>query len=32
MLGAVVMLGATRAGDGWLWALVGVAVLLSSDA
>src|SRR5580704_17539774 len=26
------MLGATRAGDGWLWALVGIAVLLSSDA
>jgi undecaprenyl-diphosphatase len=25
------MLGATRAGDGWLWALVGIAVLLSSD-
>jgi len=26
------MLGATKAGDGWLWALVGIAVLLSSDA
>lgn len=26
------MLGATRAGDGWLWALVGVVVLLSSDS
>lgn len=26
------MLLATRAGDGWLWALAGVAVLLSSDA
>ena len=26
------MLGATRAGDGWLWVLVGIAVLLSSDA
>jgi len=26
------MLGATRAGDGWLWALVGLAVLCSSDA
>ncbi len=26
------MLGATRAGDGWLWALVGLAVLFSSDA
>ena len=25
------MLLATRAGDGWLWALIGVAVLLSSD-
>ena len=25
------MLGATRAGDGWLWALVGLVVLLSSD-
>ena len=25
------MLGATRAGDGWLWAMVGIAVLLSSD-
>jgi undecaprenyl-diphosphatase len=26
------MLCATRAGDGWLWLLVGIAVLLSSDA
>ncbi len=26
------MLGATRAGDGWLWAMVGLAVLFSSDA
>ncbi|HVW85888.1 MAG TPA: phosphatase PAP2 family protein [Bryobacteraceae bacterium] len=26
------MLLATRAGDGWLWGLVGIAVLLSSDA
>jgi undecaprenyl-diphosphatase len=26
------MLGATRAGDGWLWGLVGLAVLCSSDA
>jgi len=26
------MLGATRAGDGWLWGLVGIAVLLSQDA
>ncbi|MDP9055195.1 MAG: hypothetical protein M3N93_12990 [Acidobacteriota bacterium] len=26
------MLLATRAGDGWLWALVGIAVLLSPDA
>jgi undecaprenyl-diphosphatase len=25
------MLGATRAGDGWLWGLIGVAVLMSSD-
>ena len=25
------MLGATRAGDGWLWAMVGIAVLMSSD-
>jgi undecaprenyl-diphosphatase len=25
------MLLATRAGDGWLWALAGIAVLLSSD-
>jgi undecaprenyl-diphosphatase len=25
------MLLATRAGDGWLWGMVGVAVLLSSD-
>src|SRR6266566_8650119 len=26
------MLLATRAGDGWLWGLIGIAVLLSSDA
>lgn len=26
------MLLATRAGDGWLWGLIGVAVLLSADA
>ena len=26
------MLLATRAGDGWLWALIGIAVLLSADA
>jgi undecaprenyl-diphosphatase len=26
------MLLATRAGDGWIWALAGIAVLLSSDA
>jgi undecaprenyl-diphosphatase len=26
------MLLATRAGDGWLWLLTGIAVLLSSDA
>ena len=26
------MLLATRAGDGWLWALIGIAVLLSPDA
>ena len=26
------MLLATRAGDGWLWGLVGIAVLLQSDA
>ena len=26
------MLLATRAGDGWLWGLVGIAVLLSPDA
>src|SRR6266700_6718338 len=26
------MLLATRAGDGWLWAAAGIAVLLSSDA
>lgn len=25
------MLLATRAGDGWLWAMAGIAVLLSSD-
>jgi undecaprenyl-diphosphatase len=25
------MLLATRAGDGWLWGLVGIALLLSSD-
>ncbi len=25
------MLLATRAGDGWLWGMVGIAVLLSSD-
>src|SRR5437868_2721193 len=25
------MLLATRAGDGWLWGLAGIAVLLSSD-
>ncbi|MES1260375.1 MAG: phosphatase PAP2 family protein [Acidobacteriota bacterium] len=25
------MLGATRAGDGWLWGLIGIAVLLSRD-
>jgi undecaprenyl-diphosphatase len=25
------MLLATRAGDGWLWTLIGIAVLLSSD-
>jgi undecaprenyl-diphosphatase len=25
------MLGATRAGDGWLWGLVAIALLLSSD-
>lgn len=25
------MLLATRAGDGWLWGLIGIAVLLSSD-
>jgi undecaprenyl-diphosphatase len=26
------MLLATRAGDGWLWGLIGIAVLLSPDA
>lgn len=26
------MLLATRAGDGWLWGLIGIALLLSSDA
>jgi undecaprenyl-diphosphatase len=26
------MLCATRAGDGWLWGLIGIAVLLSPDA
>jgi len=26
------MLGATRAGDGWLWGLIGLAVLLSSGS
>jgi undecaprenyl-diphosphatase len=26
------MLLATRAGDGWLWGMVGIAVLLQSDA
>ena len=26
------MLLATRAGDGWLWGLIGIAVLLSSDS
>ena len=26
------MLLATRAGDGWLWALIGIALLFSSDA
>jgi undecaprenyl-diphosphatase len=26
------MLLATRAGDGWLWGLIGIAVLLSADA
>lgn len=26
------MLGATRAGDGWMWGLIGIAVLLSSDS
>ena len=26
------MLLATRAGDGWLWALIAIALLLSSDA
>jgi undecaprenyl-diphosphatase len=26
------MLLATRAGDGWLWAVIGIAVLLSPDA
>ena len=26
------MLLATRAGDGWLWGLIGIAVLCSSDA
>jgi hypothetical protein len=26
------MLLATRAGDGWLWGLVGISVLLSPDA
>jgi undecaprenyl-diphosphatase len=25
------MLGATRAGDGWLWGLTGIAVMLSGD-
>ncbi len=25
------MLLATRAGDGWLWGMIGIAVLLSSD-
>lgn len=25
------MLLATRAGDGWLWGLIGIAILLSSD-
>ncbi len=25
------MLLATRAGDGWLWALIGIAILFSSD-
>lgn len=26
------MLLATRAGDGWLWGMIGIALLLSSDA
>ena len=26
------MLGATRAGDGWLWGAIGIAVLFSQDA
>jgi undecaprenyl-diphosphatase len=26
------MLLATRAGDGWLWGLIGIALLLSADA
>ena len=26
------MLLATRAGDGWLWALIGIVILLTSDA
>ncbi len=26
------MLLATRAGDGWLWGLIGIAVLFSTDA
>ena len=26
------MLGATRAGDGWLWAAIGIALVISSDS